>query len=468
NATSLLLNPGQHEAVVVFVNSPPGKDREVRIVSCDLKAGKVNSDVPWMTSFTPVDLSPSGELLACMPDQFTRNASEKNKIAIMRREGQQLTPVIRWSMGEGLEFAKKFEQVHFLGEDRLLAFSAIGGSVTLFQIDQAKALWSVKTAQHNTPTLSANRAQFAAVIDGGIGIFNAATGDTLARISTETPLQRGTLSFSPDGKRLAHLTSAVLLVWDLTTGKQIHEVWFPTIQSGKSLDWCGEGFVLVDRSQLVDLDKRIVLWEYEFTGRGQPLAGYLGGRFWLVASGSDHVHQLFSPTIPDASAVAKSQQLTADGVLALKPGAQVSVQVNLPAHGGELQKVTQELTNSLTKLGFIVVAGAPLTLEATITDDGKESVDYRGFGFGRRGSDKVEVQKYTSNVTLKENGKVIWTAGAHYGAPHMVRQKDGQTIQQAVDEQRGNPVDFFAHVRIPRQMARHEADGAYGRSKLAP
>jgi hypothetical protein len=123
----------------------------------------------------------------------------------------------------------------------------------------------------------------------------------------------------------------------------------------------------------------------------------------------------------------------------------------------------------LTKQGFTVAAGAPITLEATIADAGKESVSYRGFGFGRfGGSDKVEVQKFTSSVVMKENGKEIWTATAHYGAPHLVHQKDGQKIEDAVNESRGNPVDFFTNVRIPRFMARHEADGTYGSSKLAP
>lgn len=467
NPTSLLFNSSKNEAVVVFVHAPPGKDREVRIAFCDLNTGKLAGETRLTTSVTPIDLSPSGQLLACLPDQFGRNASEKNKIAILRHEAGGLTPTIRWNMGEGVEFAKKFEHLHFIGEDKLLTFSVFGGSATLWQIDQARALWSLKTGSQCIPALSANRNQFAAPVDGGIGIFSTATGDTLARISTTAP-KSGCLSFSPDGKQLAHLTSAVLLVYDLTTGKQSHEVWFPRPLAGKSVDWCEGSFVLVDRTQLVDLDKRIVLWKY--TVPGQPIAAAFGGRLWVVSGGHNNPNQLFSPTLPSAEAKAKGERLTADGVLALKPGAQLSVQVNLAAGvpGADAQKVTQTLTDALTAQGFTVANGAPITLEATVTDAGKESVSYRGFGRGRFGSDKVEVQKYNSVVTMKENGKEIWTAQMHYGAPHMVRQKDGQTIQDAVNEQRGNPTDFFTHVRIPRFMARHEADGAYGTSKLAP
>ena len=468
NATHLLFNAAQSEAVVIFINGPPGKDREARLVTCDLKTGRISGDLQWTTSVTPVDLSPSGQLLACLPDKFARNESDKNKISILRRDGNKLTPVVRWEMGKNLEFAKKFDQLYFLGEDKVLGCSSFGGAVTLMQIEPVRALWTLKTKQNSTPALSAKRTQFAAAIDGGIGIFSTASGETLARITT-TETAGPTLSFSPDGKRLASLSGSRVLVWDLSTGKQIHEVWFPKVTAGNALEWCGDNFVFVDGSQLVDLEKRVVLWKYDAAGNRKPLTGQFGGQFWLVAGGFNEPYQLFSRSLPEAAATAKGAQLTADGVLALKPGSQVSLQVNLPAHAADVQKVTQALTDGLTKQGLTVAAGAPITLEATIADAGKETVSYRGFGFGRLGgNDKVEVQKYTSTVVMKENGKEIWSATAHYGAPHLVQQKDGQKIEDAVNESRGNPVDYFSHVQLPRFMARHEADGAYGTSKLTP
>ena len=355
--------------------------------------------------------------MACLPDKFTRNESEKNKITILRREGNKWTPQVRWNMGEGVEFAKKFDQLFFLGEDKVLGCAGFGGGVTLMQIEPVQALWTLKTSQNTSVALSANRNQLAAAIDGGIGIFSTVSGETLARISLAQPAGP-TLSFSPDGKRLANLAGDVLVVYDLTTGKMIHEVWFPKRLAGKSVEWCGGNFVLVDGAHLVDLEKRIVLWKYDTPGNRQPLTGQFGGRLWLVTGGHNDPYQLLSPVLPHAAAKAKGEPLTADGVLALKPGAQVSVQVNLPAHPADVEKVTRALTDGLTRQGFTVAAGAPITLEATIADAGKESVSYRGFGFGRfGGDDKVEVQKYTSAVTMKENGKEIWTVTNHYGAP---------------------------------------------------
>jgi hypothetical protein len=71
-------------------------------------------------------------------------------------------------------------------------------------------------------------------------------------------------------------------------------------------------------------------------------------------------------------------------------------------------------------------------------------------------------------VTLKENEQVLWSATGYYGAPHLLHHKEGQTLEQAVQEQRGNPAAYFLTVRVPQFLARHEQDGCYGSSKLAP
>ena len=73
-----------------------------------------------------------------------------------------------------------------------------------------------------------------------------------------------------------------------------------------------------------------------------------------------------------------------------------------------------------------------------------------------------------SVISIKENGKELWVASGHYGAPFHVQIKEGQTLQQAVDEQKGNPVQFFQTATLPRYVARHGEDGTYGKSKLWP
>jgi hypothetical protein len=70
NPQGIYLSAGGGRAVVVFVNSPPGGERHVRIVHCDVPAGQFKGELEVPLAGTPVDLSPSGELLACLPGPF--------------------------------------------------------------------------------------------------------------------------------------------------------------------------------------------------------------------------------------------------------------------------------------------------------------------------------------------------------------------------------------------------------------
>jgi hypothetical protein len=72
-------------------------------------------------------------------------------------------------------------------------------------------------------------------------------------------------------------------------------------------------------------------------------------------------------------------------------------------------------------------------------------------------------------LSLKENGTEIWAASGSFGhAPGTVWIKQGQSVQQAVDEQKANPIQFFYGVKLPTYVARHPEGGAYGKGQLKP
>ncbi len=496
----IYLSAGGGTAVVVFVNSPPGGERRVRIARCDVTAGKFTGEFVQPLAGTPADLSPSGELLACLPEPFVPQG-EKPMIEIVRLGEKAIKTVRRWNMGEHAEWARRFEKLWFIGEGKLLTASSWGGNVVLWDIDQAKALWQLKVAGHHVPTLSNSRKQFAAWLDGGIGVFDALTGETLARFEAAGE-QGSVLAFSPDGRKIASVAGRTARVWDIAKGELLHEVWFPKPMAAKSLDWAGE-CLLVDRSYLVDLGKRIVLWQYELPAlRHEAIASMTGGVFWVLGGGGNSPYQLAGLTLPDAEATRKSESLSVDRVLAIKPGAEVQIKINVPgATPAEVQQVTKALIAQAQASGLKLVADAPIAIECSIVDGGKETVNYRRFGFGpfgpfgppnhfgprglirpdgpfgpigRRGAvageegDEATVHKKLSVLSIKENGEEIWVTSGHFGAPVHVTQKDGQTIQEAVDAEKGNPVKFFLSVKLPKYVARHEVSGTYGKSKLLP
>jgi hypothetical protein len=408
-------------------------------------------------------------------------------IEIVRIEAGTLTPIRRWNMGDHSQGDKRFEQLHLIGEDKLLTTSAWGGGIVLWDIDKAQALWQLKLQSHHQPALSANRKQVAAMIDGSLGIFDTATGDTLARFSVEAE-STGVLSFSPDGRRIAVLGSRVLRVYDIGTGRLSGEMWFPKQMFARSLDWASDNYVLVDKGFLVDLEKRVVVWEYDLpTGKPDAIATMAGGRYWVASGGGNSACQLAGLVVPDAAARAKGDALTAQQLLAIRPGAAVTIKINLPkATQEEVQKVTKVLIDEAKAAGLVLSPNAPITIECSIADAGQEQATYRTFGappqplgpigpfgpigprLGRGSEEEATVEKRLSVLSIKENGKELWVATGHYGAPFHITIKEGQTAQQAANEQKGNPVQFFLTAKLPRYLARHGDGGSYGKSKLWP
>ena len=76
--------------------------------------------------------------------------------------------------------------------------------------------------------------------------------------------------------------------------------------------------------------------------------------------------------MPDPAAAAKGNSLRADQVLAVKPGAPVSIKINLPgATAEEVQKVTKVLIDEVKRVGMVLTPNAPLVIECSIADAGE-------------------------------------------------------------------------------------------------
>jgi hypothetical protein len=241
--------------------------------------------------------------------------------------------------------------------------------------------------------------------------------------------------------------------------------------SGSALDFVGGPYVVVDNGYLVNFDKRIVLWHYELpSARGQKVASLAGGKIWAVnesgSRGGQSSYELLCSSAPDSAARAKDNSLGGD-IYVLKPGARVALNINLP-NPDDVQKATKNLTEQLKANGMVVDPNAPLVLEAAITDGGTETKKYSRFAFARDG-EEATVTKQISSLAFKENGRDLWITSGNYGhAPGLVRVKQGQSVQDAVNESQShmNPAQFFSSVKLPVYLARHPEEGFFGSSKV--
>ena len=358
-------------------------------------------DIEFDTDIEPCDVSLSGKLLAAVPANISTD-----RLEILRFGGKSVSPYRRWINKNPADSNQDVDQLLFVGDDKVLTISTSTRSATVWDIDKAQALWTIKFDSTTMPVLSPGEKQLAVMGTGGIGILDTASGNTLARIEGFNA-HGGILAYSPDGRRLGCLTGGQLQVWDLTTGKLTHEMWFKHLLV-QQLDFLKNNYVLINRQYVVDLDKRIFLWQYDLpAGASKPQTVQVaGGRLWAPFGGFGKPHAVGSVSLPDAAARDMAASLTVEKVTAFQPGAKACVKCEVPgASAEELKHVTKVLTDQLTEAGIVVVAEAPLVVLASLADSGTSTANYRIVG-GQK--EQASVVQQTGTISIKENGKVLW------------------------------------------------------------
>jgi hypothetical protein len=463
-----------------------GGRRGARVEACDLRSGKSLGAIVLDTAIIPCDLSPDGSSIACMPAELVSAFHKRRGIEVWRMDaGGKLAK--RWNPNDtrGKEEMFRVDRAMFISRDRLLTVNTWGGKATVWDIDKAQAVYSLAIDQHSRPALSANRKQLAVLCSGIVGVLDAATGQTLMALTgashapRKAAPRRGAVrfgarfAFRSDGCQLAVLDSEVLQIWDLQKQTLLEETWLP--QSPDLVEWVDKDHLLVNGGDLIDIRKRIVLWHYEVPGQvksvGNVVNGHLAFGYSQSEGGRNGLHAgVFFLALPHPEAAQVGAGLADEKLLVLKPGAQVALDIRVPAPTPQdTEGLNAAYAEQLKAREITVAAGSPLTFQATVEAGKTQSQTYHSIG--RLGAD--ETATFTTQkcrLALMENGKVLWERKADIGgAPMMVSHSADESLQAAVDRQSQQTVlAFFRNISLPGYLARQGEHGAYGFSKVTP
>lgn len=458
----MLISPVQGQATIALVDESPGTERFTRLERCNLASGKSLGSIEISGNSVPLDADPSGQFIVARSDNF--HIGTHGRIDVFDVSQAQPQHVISWLPYGDREWGQRDVQfASFLDKDHLCTVDG-AGKLTVWQAGQAKALYSVATWQGSTPSISGTGKYLAVLTKGGTYVLDAATGNPLARFACQ-PGYFPRLSFRPDGKQLACVSSGMIQVWDVASGQEIYDVYLPVQFPANTVSWPSDGYMLLNGGSLVDLQRRIVLWQYS---GGSEVGAEVNGRHLFVAKGSDQTGTLVHTPLPHGDAKRLAATLDPDSLLAVKPGAQVSVRIAVAMTPQEQQQIYQALVKRLTGNGIKIVENSNVILHAT-TEQGKtETVEYRTIGRGF-GTESATVTQQIQKLTFTENGKTLWQAVQVKGAPIFLHTGD-KDLNTAVSEQTRPDVAFFTNSIVPKHLARPgpEAGGAYGVANLTP
>jgi hypothetical protein len=465
--------------------------RGPRLEACDLKTGKSLGAVVLDTGIIPCDLSPDGTSVLCMPTEHVAAFHKQRGIEVWRMEsGGKLAK--RWDPNDtrGKEEMFRVDHGMFVARDLLLSTNTWAGKATAWDIGSAKAVYTLPVDAHALPALSVNRRQLAVVCSGVVCVLDAATGQTLLALTgtsggskAASAQTRGgsrfgvRFAFRPDGCQLAVAHTAGLQIWDLQKQALVQEIWLPQSPgrgAPEVVEWVDNDHLLVNGADLIDIPKRIVLWHYEVAGQAKTLGNVVSGHLGFGYSEADRGRSglragIFFLALPHPDAVQAAAGLTAEKLLVLKPGAQVALDLRVPAADAQdVEALTTSYTEQLKAHHISIDPAAPLTFQATVEAGKTDSQTYHTIG--RFGSETVNFTRQKCRLALMDSGKVLWERATEVGAPGMMMShKEGETLQAAVDKQcQQSVMNFFRNITLPGSLARQGEHGAYGFSKVTP
>ncbi|TWT47045.1 hypothetical protein KOR42_42420 [Thalassoglobus neptunius] len=367
----------------------------------------------------------------------------------------------------------------FLDDSHL--FTMAEKQLTLWSVPEGKAVYEVfLDSVQNWPVFSPGRKQLALLEGGGITVIASDTGEVLARgdqlgLSGELSV----VAYTADGTSLALLSSppggGEMAIIDTATGQL--KTSFPLPMSGKTLQWYGNDFVLVDGGYLVSVDKKAVAWIYNLDGL--RIASQGGEKNWFLSQiKSNDPYQLLNTPLPTSQAVNALASADPPIDLLLQPGGSIALDIQVPTppnRGGFSQEVTEAMTRQFASHNVRIDPSSPLRLVIR----GEHGKTGDGISLGRYGSlfsrdSDLDEERVTWTLSIRQGEQTLWQRSSSTNNTGSVDIEDGVTgdaaIQQAAaqlsERMWTNAASSLLRFELPRYVFGQNAGRGLGSSKL--
>ena len=305
------------------------------------------------------------------------------------------------------------------------------------------------------PILSGGRKYLFVPDEDGVRIFDSLTGRILSVLRTDQRL--GKLAVTDDGRRLAGVGKDILHVWDLTDASTPPQE-YPASVGGTSFRWQNNERLWFRANAgemgLYSLKLGAVLWTFRFGADSQRGHAYQIVRDHVAFAGNKgldplaHEAYVGAIALPGPKVDEAEATFDPDSLIAMRPGSTIRIAVDV---GEYKDRVQAALERKVQENGWILDPNSTTVLTATMGRGETEKITYYESSGAR--SETVTVTPYFSQIELKREGKIIMSRGVGDRAPaHDYHLKEGETIQQKIDEGASPRPEFFEQVTIPNTI----------------
>ena len=445
-------------AYACHVNGMPARATTVRLERIDLASG--TSAALWTMSPNTVllDVSPDGKTALFRADHFGFGKSDKVEIWSLDGAAPKKTLLFKAFAGDSIE--ADVEGGLFVDATHILLWNG-RGSLTLWDIPGAKPVYSCGINIGCIPSMSANGKYLAVASGQRALLLTPLTGEVLAEMKMDTA-SGGAFSFSPSGRQLAVLADGSVRVWDMESGWPLSEFSMPQ-NVGSSLKVVADGYGLVNGNCLLDFERRVVLWSYG--GMQSAAAVAAGGQYlYVLRDLRGNQGALAMAKLPHAEALAAAKAIDPEAELLLKPGAKVSLSVEVP---DDQPAITEALTARIKEAGLVLAENQPLVFRAFVEQGKSEERKYTQRGaFGGGETMSVTVTQQICRLRLEVEGKTAWERQTVSQAGGFLSLKPGQSAQDAANEAGKPHTAFLKTVRLPRFLPKLREPMWFGASTL--
>lgn len=495
-------------AIVCRTRGEVSQEKAMFLEVVDVTKQQAGSLIPLPDTTTVLDVDPDANLVMYRPAVF--GSGENGVLTIAKLDGGKLVPVQQWEPYAGEDFApsRDIERAWFLGGNRLMTINGHGKALTIWDVESCKALINIPVAVSFDlqVSLSPDRQLLAVIMKEGIALIDLTAGKHVATVPT-LGSEYKKVAIRGDNTRLAGVADEGVTVWNLADGKMMSEFCTNSLGHEPTLQWTGE-YLLAGGQYLFDVERRILLWEYQNSPGAGVVSQLSNERLYAVTKPmGDSGDIVFNSTaIPNATVLEQARSLpSAAELLAVKPGDSVSIVVDIdpnvsladavqnslnanvePATGAEnsgkvvvlnpkgAQKdvVRQILAASLTSAGLKVVDRADLVVKAICKPQPPQVIRINVDGrFPPRPQDIVErtITPHASYLEMSLKGEVIWKRGFIAQPSMTIWLQRGETLDQALERLTKPNVTLFTKVKFSPYVARPgnaTPSGAYGVSQF--